>query len=103
MKKNKDKITIDLRKIKLILQPIVTIIIAFWFLVWSFINFFIPVILIMVRGLIIFVKLWIITENESMRFFGGLIFLFIGYKVYEVLIILWFKFFNITISYTTKF
>ncbi len=77
---------------------IVLIVFAFTFLVLIFMKFFIPTILNMVQGLIALVMLWKISDNETIRFFGGLAFLFIGWKVYEVLIGFWIKGMNVTIN-----
>jgi len=101
-KKKEKKVTINISKLNLVIKPIF-IVIAIWFLLWSFINFFIPIILNMVEGLIASVMLWKVTTNEIIKFFGGIVFLFIGYKIYEVLIGFWFRFFEGTLEYANNF
>lgn len=51
-----------------------------------------PIILNMVQGLIALVHLYMNNlDNINIRFFGGLAFLFIGWKFFEVLATVWIK------------
>ena len=100
-KKKNNKVTINLDSVMIILK-LISLVFAGWFLVWSFINFFIPIILNMVQGLLASVMIWKVSSNESIKFFGGLIFLFIGYKIYEILMGFWIYFFKISSDFAGK-
>jgi hypothetical protein len=77
--------------------------ITFVTMIYVFVEFFVPIIFNIIRGLFFLVSLWSINkENIYILFFGGFLFLFIGWNIFRSLLLLWLKFMTYIIDGVRK-
>ena len=86
----KEYYKIDKNKFKLIID-IFGILILLIFLLVIFGELFIPIVINIIQQLLGLVTIWVNSPDRYIRFFGGMIFLFISWKIFSILGSLWFR------------
>ena len=100
--KNKKKITLSFDKRYF---DFVIIFLAISMLIGLMVKLGIPVIISMAKGLVALVLIYqkLAPTNDLIMFFGGLVFLFIGFYFFNILFNLWIRCAELTTIKTEKF
>jgi predicted membrane protein len=90
MKKSKDTITIKKKDIEKVFK-IIVLCVLFAMSIIFLINFIFPLALGIVHMFLGLLRTWTSSSNEYIKFFGGIFFLYLFWKVFVIIINLWDK------------